>query len=97
MSHTFYDSPEGADPSLSIDVTPEYCWFFEHAPDGSSSHARVRKEELQAIWLALGNYLRSTNPCRSCGAEPYTEHAPACYYSDSAFLQLFERDHPLSE
>lgn len=63
MSHTFYDSPDDADPGISIDVTHDYCWFFQ---EGRANGVRtpqeigaviVRKEELPAIYRALGIYL----------------------------------------
>ena len=62
MSHTFYDSPDGANPALSIDVTHDYCWFFEEVPEREEDRrqrgvAKVRKEELPAIYKALGEYL----------------------------------------
>lgn len=64
MSHTFYDSPEGAPhPHISIDVTHEFAWFFQHTEtDGSDFDrppvCRVRKEQLPAIYAAMGEYLR---------------------------------------
>ena len=58
MSHTFYDSPDGALPNLSIDVTYEFAWFFEHDADGNVvGSARVKKTELPAIYRALREYL----------------------------------------
>lgn len=56
MSTTFYDSPEGVSPSLSIDVTAEFAWFFEHGPNDERRHARVRKEELPEIAARIAEY-----------------------------------------
>ena len=66
MSTTIYDSPEvrppnktdgKVPPSLSIDITCEYAWFFEHGEDDHLSHAMVHKSELPAIHKAIGEYL----------------------------------------
>jgi hypothetical protein len=60
MSTTFYDSPEDTPgPRLSIDVTHDYCWFFEHGGDdaGLPPAARARKEELPAICAAMAEFL----------------------------------------
>ena len=68
MSHTFYDSPEGAVPSFSIDVTHEFAWFFEADADGHiTGTARVKKSELPAIYRALAGYLREDDDvCQLC-------------------------------
>lgn len=61
MSHTFYDSPDGAKCGISIDVTHDYAWFFQHTDqdgkDVEHVYVRVRKEELPAIYRAMGEYL----------------------------------------
>jgi len=63
MSTTFYDSPDGAKPFLTIDVTGETVWFFEHDDDAHEiiGCACASKEELPAIYKAMGEYLEATN------------------------------------
>jgi hypothetical protein len=83
MSHTFYDSPDNAHPHISIDVTPSFAWFFQHTDaDGNEVDAQyvtVRKEELPAIYKALGVYL---------GVE-----VPATLHSDLARICDHEERH----
>ena len=66
MSSTFYDSPKDPSPCngerhwLSIDVTHHWCWFFQHDDDeGDPTYVRVAKDELPAIYKALGEYLEA--------------------------------------
>jgi hypothetical protein len=63
MSHTFYDSPEDAPhPHISIDVTHDFVWFFQETePDGRDAnqmYCRVRREDLPAIYRAMGEFLK---------------------------------------
>ncbi len=50
MSTYFYESD-----SLSIDVTPDFVWFFDGVGD---VYVRAPRNELPAIHKAMGEYLR---------------------------------------
>ena len=67
MSHTFYDSPESnTENPISIDVTLDYVWFFQHGeeggmcdPDEPIPSVRVPRRELPAIHRAMGKFLKT--------------------------------------
>ncbi len=60
MSHTFYESPEGGPLQVSVDVTTDFCWFFQHGEkeeDDLKGEVRMPREELWGLHRALSGYL----------------------------------------
>ncbi len=58
MSSTFYDSPDDAKLAISIDVSCNTVWFFQHGPGSDAEYVRVHVDELPAIYEAMGRYLK---------------------------------------
>lgn len=65
MSTTIYDSPDEAPEQISIDITSELVWFFQHYRDEKDSennrappYVVVNKRELPAIYEAIRMYLK---------------------------------------